>query len=85
MNEREEMEAENNKENAKVNSVRGEIQRMAAGLRSMVITGVTPTGEMVTLCFYNGYADLRAIQIESVDRIRDIINANAKRVPTESV
>ncbi len=85
MNEREEMDAENAKQDDKVNNVRTEIQRMAAGCRSMFITGVTPTGEMVSLCFYNGYADLRAIQIESVDRIREIIAANSKRMPTELI
>lgn len=85
MNEREEMEAEKSRQNEQVSGVRAEMARMVAGCRSIVMLCVTPTGEMVTLCYYNGYADLRAIQVESIDRIREIIDANSKRVPSQTV
>lgn len=83
MNEREEMAEENSKMDGKVGETRQEIIRMAQGCRSMFITAVAPNGEMVTLCFYSGYADLRAIQIEFGDRIKEVIAQNAKRVPSQ--
>ncbi len=83
MNEREEMDEANAKMDDKVSETRQEIMRMAQGCRSMFITAVAPNGEMVSLCFYAGYADLRAIQIESGDRIKEIIARGAKRIPSQ--
>jgi hypothetical protein len=85
MNEREEMDAEEAAQNEKVNQVREEMQRIAAGARSMFIVAVTPNGEMSSLCFFAGYADMRAMQIEGSDRIREIIAVNSKRGPTQLI
>lgn len=85
MSERDEMAAENAKQEEKVNEVRSEMQRMAAGCRSAYLIGVTPRGEMVSLCFYAGYADTRAMQVESMDRFREVIAHNSKRAPSQIV
>lgn len=85
MNEREEMEAENNRKKEAQDNVRGEGMRLLQGCRSAYVVGVTPSGEMVNLCFYAGYADMKAMQIESRERLTEIIMAITKRIPSQAL
>jgi hypothetical protein len=85
MNEREEMEADNSRKKEKQDEVRGEAMRVMQGCRSAYLVGVTPSGEMVNICFYAGYADMKAMQIESRERLTEIIMAISKHVPTQAL
>jgi hypothetical protein len=85
MNECEEMESENTKAKERIDNVRSEVQRMAEGCRSLYLVAITPGGEMCSLCFYNGYADMKAMQAEAGDRLAEIIAAVSKRVPSQAV
>lgn len=85
MSERDEMRDQAAKMEEKIGQVRGEIQRIAQGARSAYFLAVMPNGEMVNLCFHAGYVDLRGMQIESAERLAEIINAGAKRLPSQAV
>lgn len=83
MNEREEMDAEDQKALEKIAHVRSEMIRMVQGLRSVYLCGIAPSGEMVNLCFYVGYADVRAMQAESAERLAEMIHTNSRRAPSQ--
>lgn len=85
MNEREEHEAEQAKLTDDINRVRSEVQRMAGEARSLYMVSVSPAGEVVNLCFFQGYADIRAMQAEAFDQLRAIINQHTKKLPSQSV
>lgn len=85
MNEREEAEAEDKAMREKVDVIRAEVARIAAGARSLYLVGITPSGEMVNLCFYAGYADIRAMQIEAEERLAEIVATQSQRLPSQSV
>lgn len=85
MNEREEHEAEQAKLTDDINRVRGEVQRIAEDARSLYFVAVTPAGEIVNLCFFQGYADMKAMQAESREQIHAIINQHTKKLPSQSV
>lgn len=86
MNEREEMESAEHQASQKIREVRDEMRRMVDGCRSIYLVGVSPSGEMVNLCFYQGgYSDMRAMQAEARDRLAEIMGAITKRVPSQLI
>jgi hypothetical protein len=85
MNEREEHEAEQAKLNSDMDRVRGEVRRIASEARSLYMVAVSPAGELVNLCFFQGYADIRAMQVESREQIMAMIQQHTKKLPSQAV
>lgn len=85
MNEREEHEAEQAKLTGDINKIRDEVARIASGARSLYMVSVSPAGEIVNLCFFQGYADIKAMQAEAREQLAGIIGANTKKLPSQSI
>lgn len=83
MSERDELEAEREAKAARVNEVRAEMLRIIPMARTVFMVAITPDGAMSSQCFFQGFADLRALQVETPERLDEMVMGVRKRVPSQ--